>query len=64
MANEVKKSKSQSKPDPDRIRQAKVALAQAKLERYISEIVAEAPDLAAEQRDRLARLLQPVGGAR
>lgn len=38
-------------------------LAAAKLEAYVSRVVAEAPPLTAEQLDRVAVLLRPGGGA-
>lgn len=38
-------------------------LAAAKIEQYITEVVASAPPLTQEQRDRLAALLRPTGTA-
>lgn len=35
----------------------------AKLEEYVARVVAEAPPLSPEQRDRLAMLFRPIGGA-
>jgi hypothetical protein len=38
-------------------------LAAAKLEQYVAKVVATAPPLTSAQRDRIAALLRPVGGA-
>lgn len=38
-------------------------LAAAKIEAYVAKVVAEAPPLSPEQRDRLAMLFRPSGGA-
>lgn len=48
--------------DPDLAR-ARLDLRAAKLEDYVSRVVAEAPPLTAEQLDRVAVLLRPGGGA-
>lgn len=42
---------------------ARVGLKAARAELYIRELVASAPQLTAEQRDRLAMLLRPTGNA-
>lgn len=47
--------------DPERVSAARADLAAAKLEEYIARVVATAPPLTVEQRDRLAVLLR--GGA-
>jgi hypothetical protein len=43
--------------DPDEIEAARAALAAAKIEKYIREVVDAAPPLTTEQRERLALLL-------
>lgn len=48
--------------DPVAETAARQDLAAAKLEAYIAKIVAEAPPLSPEQRDRLAMLFRTVGG--
>lgn len=53
-------SRSRTSDDPDLVN-ARRNLRAARLEDYISRVVAEAPPLTAEQRDRLAVLLR--GGA-
>jgi hypothetical protein len=57
-------SRSRSKSDPELIN-ARQELAAAKLTAYIEKVVAEAPPLTDEQRDRIAVLLRPgiKGGA-
>ncbi|MGX1160403.1 hypothetical protein FBY31_1229 [Arthrobacter sp. SLBN-100] len=42
--------------------EARRNLAAAKLEQYISKVVAEAPPLSSDQLDRIAVLLRPKGG--
>jgi hypothetical protein len=49
--------------DPDAIADARRELAAAKLEAYVAKVVAEAPPLSPEQRDRIALLFRaPIGG--
>lgn len=48
--------------DPERLHAAKRDHAAAMLEQHITRIVAAAPPLTPEQRDRLASLLRPVAG--
>jgi hypothetical protein len=48
--------------DPNQIAAARQELAAAKLEAYIAKVVAEAPPLSPEQRDRLSLLFRPAGG--
>lgn len=47
--------------NPERVEDARRDLAAAKLEQYITDVVAAAPPLSAEQRERLALLLTPGG---
>jgi hypothetical protein len=47
-------------PDDPELLDAKAALAAAKLDAYIDKIVAEAPPLTPEQRNKLTELLRPV----
>ena len=54
-------SRSRSATDPDLVN-ARRDLAAAKLDAYIQKVVAEAPPLTDEQRDRIAALLRPAGG--
>lgn len=49
--------------NPEQIAAARQELAAAKIEEYIAKVVAEAPPLSPEQRDRLAMLFHPAGGA-
>lgn len=49
--------------DPSAVATARRDLAAAKLEDYISAVVAEAPPLTPAQRDRLALLLQGGGAS-
>lgn len=49
--------------DAEQIATARQTLAAAKLEAYVERVVAEAPPLTPEQRDRIAALLRPAGGA-
>ncbi len=44
--------------DPQRVQQARADLAAAKIADYIERVVAEAPPLTAEQRDKLAVILR------
>ncbi|WP_142031694.1 hypothetical protein [Arthrobacter sp. SLBN-112] len=44
------------------VEEARRRLAAAKLEQYISKVVAEAPPLSKEQVDRIALLLRPSDG--
>jgi len=52
-------SRSRSATDPDLVN-ARRDLAAAKLDAYIQKVVAEAPPLTDEQRDRIAALLRPT----
>lgn len=54
-------SRSRSHDDPDLIA-ARQRLRAAKLEEYVSRVVAEAPPLTTAQLDRVAGLLRTVGG--
>lgn len=55
-------SRSRQPDDPDVVA-ARRDLKAAKLEDYVARVVAEAPQLTVEQRDRIAALLRPsVGG--
>lgn len=54
-------SRSRTADDPDLI-DARRNLKAAKLEEYVSRVVAEAPQLTPAQVDRIAALLHPVGG--
>lgn len=49
--------------DPEAEALARRDLAAAKIESYVAKVVAEAPPLSPEQRDRLAMLFRPSGGA-
>jgi hypothetical protein len=51
-------SRSRTVDDPDLVR-ARQNLKAARLEEHIAEVVAAAPPLTSEQRDRLAALLRP-----
>lgn len=57
-------TRSRSADDPDLI-DARRSLKALRLEEHVARIVAEAPPLTAEQRDRIAALLRPSaqGGA-
>jgi hypothetical protein len=50
-------SRSRSADDPDLV-DARQALKAARVEDYIARVVAEAPPLSPEQRDRIAALLR------
>ena len=52
-------SRSRPATDPDLVN-ARRDLAAAKLDAYIQKVVAEAPPLTDEQRDRIAALLRPT----
>lgn len=54
-------SRSRSQRDPELI-DARRNLKAARLEDYVSRVVAEAPPLTPAQLDRVAGLLRPVGG--
>jgi len=54
-------TRSRTTDDPDLVR-ARQNLKAAKVEEYIARVVAEAPALTHEQRDRIAALLSPAGG--
>lgn len=56
VANEVKKAGGDSTVPP--VQDAKRALAEEKLKAYIERVVAEAPPLSVEARQRLALLLR------
>jgi hypothetical protein len=55
-------TRSRNTDDPD-LALARQRLKAARIEDYIVKVVAEAPPLTNEQRDRIASLLRPVGGA-
>jgi hypothetical protein len=55
-------SRSRNTDDPDLVL-ARQRLKAARVEEYIARVVAEAPPLTPEQRDRIASLLRPAGGA-
>jgi hypothetical protein len=55
-------TRSRTTDDPELVR-ARQNLKAAKVEEYIARVVAEAPALTPEQRDRIASLLRPAGGA-
>lgn len=55
-------SRSRNQDDPDLV-EAKRNLKALKLEEHIRRVVAEAPPLTDEQRDRIAALLRAGGGA-
>lgn len=59
LANEVKKSKKTE--NREAVRLARAELAEAKLRKYIAEVVAQAPALSGDQLARLAALLRPTG---
>lgn len=68
MSSEVLKARSAigvatRRGDHEAILASRQNLAVAKLEAYVSRIVAEAPPLTPEQLDRVAILLRPSGGA-
>jgi hypothetical protein len=50
--------------DAEQIAKARRNLAAAKLDAYIQRVIAEAPPLTPEQRDRLAVLLRPPSADR
>lgn len=54
-------SRTRSADDPDLIA-ARQTLAAAKLEKYVTEVVATAPPLTPEQLSRVAALLRPAAG--
>jgi hypothetical protein len=63
VANAEKRRKKVPGPIADEaVKGARRALAEAKIASYVAKVVAAAPPLTAEQRDRLATLLS--GGAR
>ena len=55
-------TRSRTTDDPD-LADARQRMKAARIEEYIARVVAEAPPLTAEQRDRIASLLHPAGGA-
>jgi hypothetical protein len=55
-------SRSRNSEDPDLVT-ARASLKAARVEDYITRVVNEAPPLTAEQRERLAVLLNAGGGA-
>lgn len=55
-------TRSRNTDDPDLVT-ARQRLKAARVEDYIARVVAEAPLLTPEQRDRIAALLRPTGGA-
>lgn len=54
-------TRSRAADDPDLI-EARRRLRAARLEQHVQKVLAEAPPLTPEQRDRIARLLTPAGG--
>ena len=67
MSSEVLKARSAvgvatRRGDREAIITSRQQLAVAKLEAYVSRVVAEAPPLSPEQLDRLAVLFRPGGG--
>lgn len=68
MSTDIYKARSQvavasRRKDTAGLAAARRDLAAAKLEAYVSRIIAEAPPLSPEQLDRVAVLLRPAGGA-
>jgi hypothetical protein len=55
-------TRSRTTDDPELVT-ARQNLKAARVEDYIARVVAEAPPLTPEQRDRIASLLRPAGGA-
>lgn len=55
-------TRSRTNDDPELVL-ARQRLKAARVEDYIARVVSEAPPLTPEQRDRIASLLRPVGGA-
>ena len=54
----------EKKRDPHAdVTELKRQLKAERLEEYVARVVAEAPPLTPEQRDRIASLLRPAGGA-
>lgn len=54
---------SRHHPDSPDLDDARRALAETKIEAYIRKTVDAAPPLTVQQRERLAALLRPAGGA-
>ena len=54
-------TRSRNNDDPELV-SARQRLKAARVEDYIARVVAEAPALTNEQRDRIASLLSPAGG--
>jgi hypothetical protein len=54
-------SRDRKSDDPELVA-ARRDLKAARLEDYVASVVASAPPLTPEQRDRIAALLRPVGG--
>lgn len=54
-------SRSRNADDPELI-EARQKLKALKLEEYVSSVVSTAPPLTAEQSNKIAALLRPVGG--
>ena len=54
-------SRSRTSDDPDLVA-ARLNLKAARLEDYVARVVDAAPPLTADQRNRIAALLRPVGG--
>lgn len=66
MSKDINKARAQLAVrvrDGKPVEDARRDLAAAKLEQYISKVVAEAPPLSAEQLDRISCLLRPKGGS-
>jgi len=55
-------TRSRTNDDPVLV-DARLTLKAANLEEYVAKVVATAPPLTPAQRDRIASLLRPVGGA-
>ena len=59
VALELARASRGPNPDPNVLVEKRQRLAEAKLANYISQVVASAPPLTDEQRDKLALLLRP-----
>jgi hypothetical protein len=62
LANAVKRSRRMPDPDPAAIAEARAALAAAKLEKYVAEVISTAPLLSQDQVRRITALFQGAGG--
>lgn len=64
IARAERSAKRQDTPEQrDRVRALRADYAAEKLAEYIEQVIAAAPPLTPEQRDRLALLLRPTSGA-